>query len=327
MGVLAFVVVIVLAAVGLWRFQVVQDDLNDLDTRLADAEALLVVHTGQIATLNTTLITTIRQVTLNTQNIATLNSTQISQGQRITSLENRTNLLEARLTVDEIKLLGVMNNVTLLQAEVAQAHLNITILQSEVSILEINVTDHGLRINALEVASAQQGALLANLVIWMQQNLTIIDQRLNALNTSYTVTASGEALVVSGPALTSNVTWQTRHYRDVGLDFEYLWISDTNWNPTQIRIAGGSAADYTFQITNFTLTSPVGAIPSPTSILERPLAVYQRSKFLLQSFTPNPVVLSATWDNVNGALNFRSNLQPFDAVTIIAPLTFVIGFL
>jgi len=326
MGVLAFIALLVVAGVGLWRFQVVQDDLSSLNERLDDAEALLIVHTKQIDTLNSTLITTIQRVTINTQNIAILNATTISQGLRITSLENRTTNLEDRLTVDELKLLGVMNNVTLLQIEVAQAQLNITILQSQVSILQINVSNHETRLEILEAGFAQQAVVLANLLIWLQQNLTIIDQRLDILNVTYTVTGRGAAMVASGPALTSPVTWETRHYTTVGLDFEYLWISDTNWNPTQIRIPGNGSS-WNFQVTNFTLTSPVGVVPAPSISLDRPLGPFQQSKFLLQSFQARPQVFSAAWDNINVALNFRSSLDVFDAVTIVRPLTFVIGFL
>jgi hypothetical protein len=326
MGVLAFIALLVVAAVGLWRLQVVQEDLSNLNYRLDDAEALLIVHTQQINTLNTTLITTIQRVTINTQNIATLNLTTMSQGLRITSLENRTTTLENRLTLDEIKLLGVMNNVTLLQIEVAQAQLNITILQSQVSILQLNVSNHEARLLVLEAGFAQQAVVLANLLVWLQQNLTIIDQRLDILNVTYVVTGRGAAMVASGPALTSPVTWETRHFTDVGLDFEYLWISDTNWNPTQIRIPGNGSS-WNFQITNFTLTSPVGVVPAPSVSLDRPLAPFQQSKFLLQSFQARPQVVSAAWDNINVALNFRSTLDVFDAVTIVRPLTFVIGFL
>lgn len=189
----------------------------------------------------------------------------------------------------------------------------------------VNASDHEQRLDALEATAAAQMVILDNLLVWLQQNLTIIDYRLDALNISYTVTGSGEALVVSGPALTSNVTWETRRFTDVGLDFEYLWISDTNWNPTQIRIDPGGP--YSFQITNFTSSSPFGVVPSPSLSLDRPLGPYQQSKFLLQSFVTNPQVLSAAWDNVNVALNFRSNLAMFDAVTIVQPLTFITGFL
>jgi hypothetical protein len=219
-----------------------------------------------------------------------------------------------------------MNNVTDLQIEVAQAQLNITILQSQVSVLQFNVTDLGSRVTELEIGFAQQAQQLTDLMVWLQQNLTIIDQRLDILNISYVVTGSGDAMVASGPALTSPVTWQTRRFTDVGLDFEYLWISDTNWNPTQIRIPGNGST-WNFQVTNFTLTSPFGVLPAPSTSLDRPLGPYQQSKFLLQSFDPDPQVLSATWDNVNVALDFRSNLAPFDAVTIVKPLTFITGFL
>ena len=325
MGALGFLAVIVLMAIGLWRLQVVQEDLESLDARLNTAEDLLVVHTDQIAALNTTLIVTIGRVTVNAQNIAILNATTISQGLRITSLENRTTNLENRLTVDEIKLLGVMNNVTDLQTTMAVVVANISVLQVEVAFLLVNASDHEQRLDALEIIAAENTALLNNLVIWLQQNLTIIDYRLDVLNISYTVTGSGSAWVVSGPALPSPVTWQTRHFRDVGLDFEYLWISDTNWNPTQIRIAPGGP--YSFQITNFTSHSPFGVIPDPTLSLDRPMGPYQQSKFLLQSFLPNPAVLSVAWDNVNATLNFRSNLALFDAVTIVQPLTFITGFL
>ncbi len=190
----------------------------------------------------------------------------------------------------------------------------------------LNASDHERRLDVLEAQATQQAALLANLVVWVQQNLTIIDQRLDTLNISYVVTGSGDAMVASGVALTSPVTWQTRRYTHVGLDFEYLWISDTNWNPTQIRQLT-NATGYSFQVANFTSTSPVGVLPSPSISLDRPLAPYQQSKFLLQSFEPVPRVLSAAWDNVNVALNFKSDLDLFDAVTIVTPLTFVIGFL
>ena len=325
MGALAFIMVFVLMGVGLWRLQVVQEDLQSLDARLTTAEELLVEHTDQIAFLNTTLVITIGRVTQNTARINTLNATEISQGLRITSLENRTTLLENRLTLDEIKLLGVMNNVTALQTTMAVVLANISALQVEVAFLLRNASDHEMRIDVLESKANAQASFLANIATWLQQNLTIIDSRLNTLNVTYTVTGNGTAHVVSGPALTSNVTWQTRHYQDVGLDFEYLWISTTNWNPTQIRVAPGGP--FSFQITNFTSNDPYGVVPSPSLSLDRPLGPFQQSKFLLQSFLAHPQVLSAAWDNVNAALNFRSNLQLFDAVTIIEPLTFITGFL
>jgi uncharacterized coiled-coil protein SlyX len=325
MGALAFIMVFVLMGVGLWRLQVVQEDLQSLDARLTTAEELLVEHTDQIAFLNTTLVITIGRVTQNTARINTLNATEISQGLRITSLENRTTLLENRLTLDEIKLLGVMNNVTALQTTMAVVLANISALQVEVAFLLRNASDHEMRIDVLEAKANAQASFLANIATWLQQNLTIIDSRLNTLNVTYTVTGNGTAHVVSGPALTSNVTWQTRHYQDVGLDFEYLWISTTNWNPTQIRVAPGGP--FSFQITNFTSNDPYGVVPSPSLSLDRPLGPFQQSKFLLQSFLAHPQVLSAAWDNVNAALNFRSNLQLFDAVTIIEPLTFITGFL
>jgi len=325
MGVLAFLAVLVIGGVVFWRLQVVQEDLESLDSRMTAAEDLLIIHTEQIAELNSTLIETIIRVNQNTINIATLNATTILQGMQIASLDNRTTNLENRLTVDEIKLLGVMNNVTALQDTMAIVVANISALQVDVAFLLQNASDHEQRLDALEALAAAQTTLLNNLVIWLQQNLTIIDQRLDTLNISYTVTGSGDALVVSGPALTSNVTWETRHYTDVGLDFEYLWISDTNWNPTQIRVAPGGP--YSFQVTNFTLTSPFGVVPAPTLSLDRPMGPFQQSKFLTQGFTVNPQILSAAWDNTNVALNFRSNLILFDAVTIVKPLTFITGFL
>jgi len=325
MGALAFIMVFVLMGVGLWRLQVQQEDLQSLDARLTTAEELLVEHTEQISQLNQTLVITIGRVTQNTARINTLNATEISQGLRITSLENRTTLLENRLTLDEIKLLGVMNNVTALQTTMAVVLTNISALQVEVAFLLRNASNHEMRIDVLEAKANAQAAFLANIATWLQQNLTIIDNRLDTLNISYTVTGSGRAQVVSGPALTSNVTWQTRHYQDVGLDFEYLWISDTNWNPTQIRLPPGGP--YSFQIANFTSDDPFGVVPNPSLALDRPLGPFQQSKFRLQSFLPNPQVLSAAWNNVNATLDFRSNLQLFDAVTIIAPLTFITGFL
>jgi len=325
MGVLAFFGLLIVTSVGLWRLQVQQNDISELDQRLMIAEELLIHHTDQIAVLNSTLITTIAQVVDNTQRIGTLNATQITDEGRISSLENRTTLLEARLTVDEIKLLGVMNNVTVLQAQMAQAIINITVLQSEVTILQGNVSQQGSRLNVLEAEYAAQQVQLNQLAAWLQGNLTIIDARLDILNITYVVTGSGRATVESGVAIPSQVTWQTRHFAHVGLDVEYLWISTTNYNPTQIRLANSSL--YSFQVTNFTLTSPVGVLPAPSAFLERPLGPFQQSKFLLQSFNPAPRVLSAAWDNVNVALNFRSNLALFDAVTITAPLTFIIGFL
>jgi len=324
-GVLAFLIVILLMGVGLWRFQIQQEDLQSLDSRLTTAEELLVEHTAQILLLNTTLVNTIGRVMQNTINIATLNVTTISQGGRISSLENRTTILENRLTVDEIKLLGVMNNVTALQATMAVVIANISALQVEVAFLFANASNHEERLDILEAKAIQQALILTNLGIWLQQNLTIIDARLDTLNISYTVTGSGRALVTSGPALTSNVTWETRHYADVGLDFEYLWISDTNWNPTQIRVAPGGP--YSFQVSNFTSHSPFGVVPSPSLSVDRPLGPFQQSKFLLQSFVTNPQVFSAAWDPVNAVLNFRSNLALFDAVTIVKPLTFITGFL
>jgi hypothetical protein len=325
LGVLAFLLVSLMLGIGLWRLQVVQEDLESLDARLTTAEELLVEHTAQIATLNSTLIDTIVRVTRNTLDIETLNGTEISQGLRITSLENRTTLLENRLTLDEIKLLGVMNNVTALQTTMAVVLANISALQAQVAFLERNATNHEQRIDVLEAKALQQAALLNSLQLWLQSNLTIIDARLDTLNVTYTVTGSGHAMVTSGPALTSNVTWQTRHFQDVGLDFEYLWISDTNWNPTQIRVAPGGP--YSFQVSNFTSYAPFGVVPSPSLSLDRPMGPFQQSNFLLQSFLSNPQVLSAAWDNVNVVLNFRSNLALFDAVTIVHPLTFITGFL
>jgi hypothetical protein len=77
MGVLAFIALLAVAGIGLWRFNVVQEDLTNLDVRLSDVEALLIVHTEQILTLNITLLETIVRVNINTANIASLNATVI----------------------------------------------------------------------------------------------------------------------------------------------------------------------------------------------------------------------------------------------------------
>ena len=160
-------------------------------------------------------------------------------------------------------------------------------------------------------------------------NLSIIDSRLDALNVTYNVTAEGTAEVISGPAIPAAVTWQVRHFVETGgVDVEYLWISDTNWNPTQIR---STTPPYSFQIGNWLPNPPVNATNTdvPDSGLWRPLTPYQKSKFIFPvvNVVTNPAVTAVRWNNFNQTLDFQSNLGVFDAVTIVAPLTFIIGFL
>jgi hypothetical protein len=88
-----------------------------------------------------------------------------------------------------------------------------------------------------------------NLITYLANNLTIIDQRLSELNTTYTTTASGNAMVKSGPSDPVTISWETRHFKSVGgLDVEYLWISDMNFVP--VLIQWQTPVDgYSFQVT------------------------------------------------------------------------------
>lgn len=326
MGILAFIVVMALAGLGIWRFYVAQDDITKLNNRLLVAEALLIDHTYRLNSLNTTLIATVAQVNTNTIDISSLNATQISQGQQISSLDNRTTLLEQRLTQDELKLLGVMNNVTVLQAQMATALANIATLQTDVLSLQVTVANHEIRIQNLEMANIQNMANIQLLFQYLQGNLTIIDQRLNILNTTYTVTASGMAMVRSADAIPLNVTWETRVFVATGgLTVEYLWISRTCCT---LLIRNAPTDPFSFEIANFTTTSPAPALaPAPSISLDRPLFPFQQSKFAFVTNLTNPQVLSSKWNNDDATLEFKSNLLPFDAVSIVTPLTFVIGFL
>lgn len=328
LGTIAFLGVILVIGVGVWRFFGVQNDMNKLNTRLLAAEALLVNHTTRLGTINATLITTTARAVQNTGRIDSLNTTVESHDVRITSLENRTTHVEDRITLAEAKLLAVMNNVTILQAEMIQAQQDIVTIMADIVVLQQNATDHLARIQVLEAANIQNVINIQNLVTWLQGNLTLIDGRFNALNTTYTVTASGSALVTSGTAIPAPVTWETRSLTITGgLHIEYLWISDTASIPTLILESPSSG--YSFRIGNWTATNPVNSLPAPSTPLSRPLSASQRAKFMFTENIPNPnaAVLAARWNNQEATLDFVSNLVVFDAVTIIAPLTFVIGFL
>lgn len=328
LGGLGFILALVLAGVVTWRLFGVQDDLSNINTRLITAEALLVNHTTRLGSLNTTLLATTARSLLNQINIAMVNDTVNIHEARITSLENRTTLLEFRLTEDEVKLLGVMNNVTALQADMIAAQQNIITLNAEVLFLMQNASDHETRINDLELANVQNVLNIQNLYTWLQSNLTYIDARLGALNTTYAVTASGTAYLESGPAAHVPVTWQTRRVRATGgFDIEYLWISDSAWTPIQIFL-GPSNSTYSFRVNGFASDTPVNALPSISDPLARPLSAFQRSKFsFILNSVYNAQVTSSKWNNQDLTLEFVSNALILDAIIIVEPLTFVIGFL
>jgi len=326
LGVIAFIGVCIIAGVFIWRTVTQQDDISTLSRRISIAESLLVNHTTRLNGLDALLATTIAKVNVNMMGIASNNATIQSNVARIVSLENRTTSLETRMNAAEIKLIGLMINVTILQEEVAILQENVTSLRNDVNAMNITINNHETRIQALELNIAQNNVKLTNLMNWLQGNLTIIDERLNILNVTYTVTAFGTAEVRSNDAIPANVTWQTRKYTDVGLDVEYLWISDSNWNPVMIRW-GPPNATWSFEIRNFTTATPVMAIPSPTLDVDRPLMTFQRSKFLIQNeiISPDPAILAATWNNEEVSLQFITNLHLYSSVTIVSPLTFVIG--
>jgi len=330
-GFLAFFLVLVLAGLFAWRSFTQEDSINSLSQRLSMAESLLSNHTTRLNILDVELAATNLKVGINMMDIAANNATLNDHEDRITSLENRTALLEDRMTDAEIKLIGLMDNVTTLQQEMLQAQQDIITLFGDVLAINNTVNNHETRIQALEVNIAANNEKLQNLMAWLQGNLTIIDQRLDILNVTYVVTASGTAEVRSGVAIPANVTWETRRFTDVGLDFEYLWISDSDWNPTMIRLEPPNST-WSFEITNFTLTStpgPVMSVPQPTLILDRPLMTYQQSKFLIQNeiIEPNPAILAARWNNERVSLQFITNLHEFSSVTITKALTFIIGFM
>lgn len=236
LGALAFIVSLASIGVISWRFFTVQDDLSRLSVRLRTAELLLVNHTTRLGSLNTTLLATTARSLFNSMNIALLNDTQIIDEERITSLENRTDHVEIRLTAAEIKLIATMNDVMTLQTQMTQAQTDIIEIMAEVTILQQNASDHALRITALEVANIQNQLNIQNLFTWLQTNLTYIDARLSALNTSYVVTAQGTAQLESGPAAPVPVRWETRRVHATGgFDVEYLWISDSAFTPIQVK--------------------------------------------------------------------------------------------
>jgi len=306
-----------------------QSDISALNKRLKAVEAITIVHTAQIASINATLTANVAQTNVNTANIFLLNTSVISDEQRISLLETDLNATIDRLTADEVKLLGVMDNVTALQSDVATLQQDVITLIAEVTTLQYNVTVQAGQINALQIAVIQNAVSITNIISYMQGNLSIIDSRLDALNTTYTMTAEGTALVMSGPATPSPVTWQVRRFVETGgVDVEYLWVSDTNWNPTQIRT---TTPPDSFEIGSWLPYPPVNATNTliPDTGLWRPLTPYQKSKFIFPvvSLVPNPQVTAVRWNNYNQTLDFQSNLNIFDAVTIVAPLTFIIGFL
>jgi hypothetical protein len=325
-GGLALLCVLAMSAVFIWRGYVFQDDITRLNNRLIIAEALLVNHTLRINSLNTTLITTIGRVTHNEADILSQNHTLENHETRIKSLENRTTLLEGRMTAAELNILGLMNNVTILQAEMIAVQADLAVIHAEITLLQQNASNHEARIVALEQQMVINTNNIQLLFTYLENNLTVIDQRLNELNTTYTVTASGSAMVKSGPSTPVTVTWETRHFRSVGgLDVEYLWISDMHFVPILIQLQT-SVNGYSFQVTNFTSSKPVQALPAPSLALDRPLGTYQQSKFFTLSSVPNATVWSTTWNNTEVSLDFKTNLVLFDAAAIVTPLTFVIGF-
>lgn len=333
MGFFAFLIVAVFIGIWVWRSNEVQSDLNNLNNRLKTAEALLVNHTGRLTGLDSLLATTIARVTVNEGNITSLREIAENHEGRITSLEGRTTALEGRMTDAEAKLLGIMNNVTTLQGEMLAAQQDIAKIYIEIGKLQQNATDHENRIRVLEVSNTQNVLHITQLFSWLQGNLTVIDARLDQLNTTYTVTAYGNALVTSGYSIPSPVTWQTRHFTATGgVDVEYLWISDSMWTPTLIT-ANSTETPFSFHVSNFTSaddrTNPTTPVPMPTLSLDRPLTAYQKSKFLITSNFPdsNATVISVAWNNTARTLDFKSDMRVFDAVTIVKPLTFIIGFL
>ena len=329
MGIIAIIAVFVLAGIMAWLYFHMENRVDSATFRITVAESLLVNHTNRLNGLDVLLAATIAKVQRNMMDIATLNSTAANHESRILSLENRTTLLEIRLTEDEIKLLGVMNNVTTLQQEMLQAQLDIQNLYGDVGLLNATVADHETRIQALENKTMINMMNIQLLFQYLQGNLTIIENRLDALNTTYTVSANGTALMTSGNSTAVNVTWQTRYYHATGgLDVEYLWISDSNWIPIQIT-QEPPADTYSFAITNFTVSQPYMPIPAPSLMLDRPLDAYVQTKFMIMNevICPTPYILSALWNNTDVSLQFRTNLHNFASVTIIRPLTFITGFL
>lgn len=328
-GIIAIIVVFVMAGIFTWLYFHTENRVDSVTLRITIAESLLVNHTNRLNGLDALLATTIAKVKRNMQDIMTLNATAANHESRILSLENRTTLLETRLTADELKLLGVMNNVTTLQIEMIQAQLDIQILYGDVSLLNATVADHEARIQALENKTMINMMNIQLLFQYLQGNLTIIENRLDLLNTTYTVSASGTAMVKSDVSPPVDVTWETRYYHATGgLDVEYLWISDSNWQPIMIRQEPPNFT-YSFEISNFTVSQPYMVVPAPSLMLDRPLEAYARSKFMIMNeiICPNPAVLSVLWNNTDVSLQFRTNLHDFSSVTILRPLTFITGFL
>jgi len=328
-GIIAIIVVFVMAGLFAWLYFNQENRVDSLTYRLIIAESLLVNHTNRLGGLDTLLATTIAKVTRNMMNIATLNATAANHETRILSLENRTTLLEGRMTDAELKLLGVMANVTTLQQEMIQAQLDILILYNDVLLLNTTIQDHEARIQALENKTMINMMNIQLLFQYLQGNLTIIENRLDTLNTTYTVSASGLAMLKSGVSPPADVRWETRHYTAIGgLDVEYLWISDTNWIPVMIRQEQPNFT-YSFEISNFTVAQPYMAIPNATLMLDRPLDAYVQTKFMIMNEieSPVPYIFSALWNNTDVSLQFRSNLHEFSSVTIVKALTFITGFL
>jgi hypothetical protein len=327
-GAFGLLCVIALGSVFIWRAFVFQDDITRLNNRLIAAEALLVNHTGRLGALNTTLITTIGRVTVNEVDILALQLNASNHEDRIRDLENRTTLLEGRMTAAEITILAIIQNVTVLQSEVLAIQLDLVTIHADILALQLNASNHEDRIQALETQTAQNVADIALLFQYLQGNLTVIDSRLDALNTTYTVSASGFAQMLSGPSEPVAMAWQTRRFTATGgLDVEYLWIAGVDPEPYLLLQMDTPSNGYSFRIGNFTSTTPVPPLTDPLLAIDRPLSAYQRSKFAFLTSVPDAAVWSATWNNTDVSLNFKSNLIVLDAVTLLTPITFVIGFL
>ncbi len=167
-GFCGFFLAVALLTVGIIKQFQDQNDISNLSKRLKVAEATIIVQTAQIASINATLIANVAQTNVNTANIFSLNASVISDEQRISVLETDLNATIDRLTADEVKLLGVMDNVTILQSDVATLQQDVVTLIAEVTTLQYNVTVQAAQISDLQNATIQNSLTIQTIISYMQ---------------------------------------------------------------------------------------------------------------------------------------------------------------
>lgn len=167
-GFCGFLLAVALLTVGIIKQFQDQNDISNLSKRLKAAEATIIVQTAQIASINATLIANVAQTNVNTANIFSLNASVISDEQRISVLEVDLNATIDRLTADEVKLLGVMDNVTVLQSDVATLQQDVVTLIAEVTTLQYNVTVQAAQIYDLQNATIQNSLVIQTIISYMQ---------------------------------------------------------------------------------------------------------------------------------------------------------------